>query len=90
MATGAILIVDDEPQVRSTLAEALEYGGYDIDCAESALCSQICEPQRPLSSLLFSRLFSLWAPSPPIQTGGRDWRGLGSHRAPSRRTCSPA
>lgn len=36
MATGAILIVDDEPQVRSTLAEALEYGGYDIDCAESA------------------------------------------------------
>jgi len=36
MATGPILIVDDEPQVRSTLAEALEYGGYDIDCAESA------------------------------------------------------
>lgn len=36
MATGPILIVDDEPHVRSTLAEALEFGGYDIDCAESA------------------------------------------------------
>jgi FixJ family two-component response regulator len=36
MATGPILIVDDEPHVRNTLAEALEYGGYDIDCAESA------------------------------------------------------
>ncbi len=36
MATGAILIVDDEPHVRSTLAEALEFGGYDVDCAESA------------------------------------------------------
>ncbi len=36
MATGPILIVDDEPLVRSTLAEALEFGGYDIDCASSA------------------------------------------------------
>jgi FixJ family two-component response regulator len=36
MATGPILIVDDEPHVRSTLAEALEFGGYDVDCAESA------------------------------------------------------
>lgn len=36
MATGAILIVDDEPHVRSTLAEALEFGGYDVDCAENA------------------------------------------------------
>ena len=36
MATGPILIVDDEPHVRATLAEALEYGGYDVDCAESA------------------------------------------------------
>jgi two-component system NtrC family response regulator/two-component system response regulator PilR (NtrC family) len=36
MSTGPILIVDDEPQVRSTLAEALEFGGYDVDCAESA------------------------------------------------------
>lgn len=36
MATGPILIVDDEPHVLSTLAEALEYGGYDIDTAESA------------------------------------------------------
>ncbi len=36
MATGPILIVDDEPNVRSTLMEALEFGGYDVDCAESA------------------------------------------------------
>lgn len=36
MATGPILIVDDEPHVRTTLAEALEFGGYDVDCAESA------------------------------------------------------
>ena len=36
MATGPILIVDDEHQVLSTLAEALEYGGYDIDTAQSA------------------------------------------------------
>lgn len=36
MATGPILIVDDEPHVLTTLAEALEFGGYDVDCAESA------------------------------------------------------
>jgi CheY-like chemotaxis protein len=39
---GVVLVVEDEVDIRETLAEILEFAGYEVETAESGLAAMAC------------------------------------------------
>ena len=78
MATGTILVVDDEPDIRSTVKEILEDEGYEVVLAESAAAAREArQRERPDVVLL-----DIWMPDLDGISLLREWASVGALSCP--------
>ena len=78
MASGRILVVDDEPDIRSTVKEILEDEGYQVSLAASAAAAREARTQmRPDVILL-----DIWMPELDGISLLREWAGAGALTCP--------
>jgi len=78
MSSGLILVVDDEPDIRSTVKEILEDEGYQVVVAENAAAAREARRQtRPDVVLL-----DIWMPDLDGISLLREWAGNGSLSCP--------
>ena len=78
MATGTILVVDDEPDIRSTVKEILEDEGYEVVLAESAAAAREArQRERPDVVLL-----DIWMPDLDGISLLREWASAGALSCP--------
>lgn len=73
MSAKTILVVDDEPDIRTTVQEILVDEGYDVSVAENAAAARACrESIQPDLVLL-----DIWMPDEDGITVLKDWRDAG-------------
>ncbi|MBN8885247.1 MAG: sigma-54-dependent Fis family transcriptional regulator [Rudaea sp.] len=78
MASGRILVVDDEPDIRTTVKEILEDEGYQVALAASAAAAREVRTQsRPDVILL-----DIWMPETDGISLLREWAGAGALTTP--------
>ncbi|MGH8121705.1 MAG: sigma-54-dependent transcriptional regulator [Rudaea sp.] len=78
MASGQVLVVDDEPDIRSTVKEILEDEGYQVTLAASAAAAREARTQiRPDVILL-----DIWMPELDGISLLREWAGAGALTCP--------
>ncbi len=78
MASGRVLVVDDEPDIRSTVKEILEDEGYQVSLAASAAAARDVRTQiRPDVILL-----DIWMPELDGISLLREWAGAGALTCP--------
>ncbi|ASJ71468.1 sigma-54-dependent transcriptional regulator [Granulosicoccus antarcticus] len=74
MSEHAVLVVDDEPDIRSLLQEILEDEGYAVSTADTAAAAQACiEEARPDLVLL-----DIWMPDMDGVTLLKSWKRAGT------------
>src|SRR5882724_4732071 len=78
MASGTILVVDDEPDIRTTVKEILEDEGYDVVLAESAAAARVAR-QRARPDVV---LLDIWMPDLDGISLLREWAGAGALSCP--------
>jgi DNA-binding NtrC family response regulator len=78
MASGRVLVVDDEPDIRSTMKEILEDEGYQVSVAASAAAARELRTQvRPDVILL-----DIWMPELDGISLLREWAAAGALTSP--------
>ena len=78
MSAKTILVVDDEPDIRSTVQEILADEGYDVSTAENAATARACrESIKPDLVLL-----DIWMPDEDGITVLKGWRDAGELEFP--------
>ncbi len=78
MATGHVLVVDDEPDIRTTVKEILEDEGYQVTLAANAAAAREARTQvRPDVILL-----DIWMPDLDGISLLREWAGTGALTCP--------